>query len=187
MVEVLTTFKMSEQTFFVSVSLLDRFFKLVNKSIPASELHLTGMTAMFLASKYEDITPLMMRTIINKIGHGKFCVSQVTTRELDILRTLNFRVGAPTILEFIDNFKVELSHNILIPFRDSENEKKLMRRILLLSKIACCSYELVQLPPSLLAAAIITLSVKMTVKANPAIVFNSIDLKCLIKKLAKMA
>ena len=74
MVEVLTTFKMSEQTFFVSVSLLDRFFKKVKKSLPSSELHLTGMTAMLLASKYEDITPLMMRTIINKIGHGKFGV-----------------------------------------------------------------------------------------------------------------
>ena len=55
MVEVLTTFKMSEQTFFVSVSLLDRFFKNAKKSLPSVELHLTGMAAMFLASKYEDI------------------------------------------------------------------------------------------------------------------------------------
>ena len=75
MVEVLTTFKMSEQTFFVAVSLLDRFFKNAKKSLPSNELHLTGMTAMLLASKYEDIIPLMMKTIINKIGHGKFTVS----------------------------------------------------------------------------------------------------------------
>ena len=53
MVEVLTTFKMSDQTFFISVSLLDRFFKKASKCIPSSELHLTGMTAMLLASKYE--------------------------------------------------------------------------------------------------------------------------------------
>ena len=75
MVEVLTTFKMSDQTFFISVSLLDRFFKKASKCIPSSELHLTGMTVMLLASKYEEITPLMMRTIINKIGHAKFSVS----------------------------------------------------------------------------------------------------------------
>ncbi len=74
MVEVLTTFKMSDQTFFVSVSLLDRFFKKTKTSFPATELHLTGMTSMFLASKYEEITPFLMRTIINKVGHQKFTV-----------------------------------------------------------------------------------------------------------------
>jgi len=77
MVEVLATFKMSEQTFFVAVNLLDRFFKKVRKSIPSTELHLTGMVSMFLASKYEDVQPLLMRTMIKKIGHGKFIPRQI--------------------------------------------------------------------------------------------------------------
>ena len=96
-------------------------------------------------------------------------------------------MGSPTILEFIDRFRLEMSHGVLAPFRDPENHKKLMQRIFLLSKIACCSYELVQLPPSLLAASILSLAVKMTVKAVPSIHFNSLDLKCLIKTSAKLA
>ena len=96
-------------------------------------------------------------------------------------------MGSPTILEFIDRFRLEMSHGVLAPFRDPENQKKLMQRIFLLSKMACCSYELVQLPPSLLAASILSLAVKMTVKAVPSIHFNSLDLKCLIKTSAKLA
>lgn len=75
------------------------------------------MTAMLLASKYEDIQPLLMRTIINKIGHGKFTQKEVLVRELEILRVLQFRVGPPTILEFVDRFRVELSTSILAPFQ----------------------------------------------------------------------
>jgi hypothetical protein len=72
MVEVLTTFKNSDQTFFLAINLMDRYFKCLDKALPSNELHLTGIVSMFIASKYEDIIPLMMRTIINKIGHNKF-------------------------------------------------------------------------------------------------------------------
>lgn len=72
MLEVLTTFKNSDQTYFLAVNILDRYFKLKEYSLPATELHLTGILSMFIASKYEDIVPLMMKTVVNKIGHNKF-------------------------------------------------------------------------------------------------------------------
>jgi hypothetical protein len=72
MVEVLTTFKNSEQSFFLAINLMDRFFKSIDQPVPSSELHLTGVVSMFVASKYEDIVPLMMKTVVNKIGHNKF-------------------------------------------------------------------------------------------------------------------
>lgn len=68
---------------------------------------------MFLASKYEDVHPLLMRTVVNKIGHGKFNSKEVVQRELEILRTLEFRVGAPTIIEFLDRYRSELIDNLL--------------------------------------------------------------------------
>lgn len=72
MVEVLQAYHMSEQSFFIAVNILDRFFKNMQKSLPSSELHLTGMVAMFISSKYEDMSPLLMKTVVNKIGHGKY-------------------------------------------------------------------------------------------------------------------
>ena len=78
MVEVLTTFKMSEHTFFLAVSLMDRFFKYTDKKLNSSDLHLTGVASMFIASKYEDIEPFFMRTIIKKVCHSKFTPEEVT-------------------------------------------------------------------------------------------------------------
>lgn len=120
MVEVLHAYKMADQTFFLAVNILDRFFKKARKSLPQSELHLTGMVSMFISSKYEDLSPLLMKTIINKIGHGKFPLRNVLERELDMLRTIEFRIGSPTMLEFIETYKTEMRHSHMAPFKSKE-------------------------------------------------------------------
>ena len=71
MFEVINAFKMSEQTFFLSVQYLDRFVGTTSRKLDVSELHLIGITCMFIASKYEDITPLYLKTIVKKVSHGK--------------------------------------------------------------------------------------------------------------------
>lgn len=45
---------------------------------------------MFVASKYEEIIPLLMRTVINKIGHNKFSVRQIEEKEIELLKTIGF-------------------------------------------------------------------------------------------------
>jgi hypothetical protein len=87
---------------------MDRFFDQMNKegkSLELADLHLTGVTTMFLASKYEDVLPLLMRTVFNKIGHKKIPVDTIRAKETDILMALGFRVGAaPTSLEFLERY-----------------------------------------------------------------------------------
>ena len=72
--------------------------------MPSTELHVSGVVAMFIASKYEDVVPLLMRTVVNKIGHNKFTVRQIEEKELEILKTLSYKVGAPTVKEFLDRY-----------------------------------------------------------------------------------
>lgn len=72
MSEVLNTFKTSDQTYFLSVNIMDRYFKQVNRELKSNELHLVGVVSMFIASKYEDVIPLLMKTVVSKIGHNKF-------------------------------------------------------------------------------------------------------------------
>jgi hypothetical protein len=55
MIEVLTNFRCDDQTFFLAVSLLDRFLKGQTSPQEIGDLHLMGVTSMFIASKYEDI------------------------------------------------------------------------------------------------------------------------------------
>lgn len=103
MVEVMTAFKCAEQTFFLAISLMDRYFAALaeqGKQLKLQELHVTGITCMFMASKYEDIYPLLLRTVYQKIAHKKISTQEIREREMMILQTLGFKVGAPTAQEF---------------------------------------------------------------------------------------
>lgn len=115
MVEVLTAFKCADQTFFLAVNLMDRYFSALtneNISLELHELHITGIVCMFMASKYEDIYPLLMKTVFNKIGHKKISVDAIRTKELEILRALSFKVGSsPSSFEFLEKYLVEVLDN----------------------------------------------------------------------------
>lgn len=50
---------------------MDRYFSKVPDNLEVSALHVSGVAAMFLASKYEDIYPLKMRDVYEKIGHKR--------------------------------------------------------------------------------------------------------------------
>lgn len=88
---------------------MDRYFKQCNSELKSSDLHLIGVATMFIASKYEDVIPLLMRTVINKIGHNKFSQYQIQEKEIEILKALSFKVGAPTVKEHLDRYYEEIS------------------------------------------------------------------------------
>lgn len=135
MVEVLTTFKNSDQTFFIAISLMDRYFKNTTKQLPSSDLHLVGIVSMFTASKYEDIIPLMMRTVVNKIGHNKFELRTIEEKEIELLKTINFKVGPPTWKEFLDRYLEEAGAVI-------NKTDKFYRFLIFITKLTCFSYDL---------------------------------------------
>jgi cyclin-A len=101
MVEVLSNFKCEDQTFFLSVALLDRFLTQTARVVEVSNLHIIGVTSMFIASKFEDIHPLKMKIVFEKIGHQKLTVESIKQLELDILKTLHYKIASPTVLEFL--------------------------------------------------------------------------------------
>jgi len=101
MIEVLTNFKCDDQTFFLAVSLLDRFMKNKPEIAEIGDLHIMGVTAMFIASKYEDIYPLKMKMVYEKIAHKKIAVEKIKSLELDYLKVIKYKISAPTILDFL--------------------------------------------------------------------------------------
>jgi len=108
MIEVLTNFKCDDLTFFLAVSVMDRYFKNCTKTLQVSDLHITGVTSMFLASKYEDIYPLKMKTVFEKIGHGKLEIEVIKKLELDIMKAIDYKIHAPTVLDFLKVYLVEV-------------------------------------------------------------------------------
>ncbi len=133
MVEVLTAFKCSDQTFFLAVNLMDRYFDALssqNITLELHELHTTGVVCMFMASKYEDVYPLLMKTVFNKIGHQKISVDAIRNKEMDILRALGFQLGGyPTPLEFLTSYVEKI-------LKDHEDKEFIKLMAVYLAKMA---------------------------------------------------
>lgn len=108
MIEVLTNFKCDDQTFFLAASLMDRYFKRCGRVLKINDLHGVGVTAMFVASKFEDIFPIKMRTVYEKIAHKKLSVEAIKKIELDLMLTIEYRVHAPTALDFLKQFLLDI-------------------------------------------------------------------------------
>ena len=63
---------------------------------------------MFIASKYEEIDPLFVGTIVMRIGKNKYSLDTILNKEKEILNVLRFKLNAvPTVLEFVERY---LSH-----------------------------------------------------------------------------
>jgi len=108
MIEVLTNFKCDDQTFFIAVSLQDRFFKGCPQVKEVADLHLSGVTCMFIASKYEDVYPLKMKTVYEKIAHNKLEIKAIKALELEMMRVIDYKIHAPTVLDFLKVYLVEV-------------------------------------------------------------------------------
>ena len=108
MIEVLTNFRCDDQTFFLAINLLDRYFKNCVGSKEVSDLHVTGVTTMFIASKFEDIYPLKMKTVFEKIAHKKLDIQKIKTLELEIMKAIEYKIHAPTVLDFLKVYLVEV-------------------------------------------------------------------------------
>ena len=101
MIEVLTNFKCDDETFFLAISLMDRYFEKCTKPIGAGDLHKLGVTSMFIASKYEDYHPIKMKIVYERITHKKISIEDIKQCELDFMKLLGYNVQVPNVLEFL--------------------------------------------------------------------------------------
>ena len=111
MIEVLSSYNCEDLTYFESINLMDRYFKeCENKNIilQPEDLHLIGVTSMFMASKYHDIRPLRLKTVEEKIAHNKLTCEEIKNKEDEISRFLNYTFGLPCMWDFITIFIEEI-------------------------------------------------------------------------------
>lgn len=177
MIEVLTNFKCDDQTFFVAINLLDRYFKASLTELLVNDLHLLGVTAMFIASKYEDILPLKMKIVYEKIAHKRLEIEQIKATELKLLKAIHYRIQAPSVLDFLKvylRFILDIEHvgntsltkqqKAELP-QDSESpagQKLLIQKMALyLAKMSLHDYELAGRQASLVAIGSLFVSLKI--------------------------
>lgn len=146
LVEVHINFAFLPETLYLTVAILDRYLQ-TDKTIGHSNLQLVGVTALFIAGKYEEMYVPALSDFEYVVDYG-FKKQQILEMELKMLYKLDWCLGRPLSLHFLRRYsnvaKVQAEHHTLGKY---------------LLELALLEYDLCHLPPSLLAAAAICLSI----------------------------
>jgi len=146
LVEVQVQFKLTQETFFLTVHTIDRFMALEGNKVPRSKLQLVGVSAMFLMSKVEEIYPPTLSdfVFITNFGYNNNDIQEMERR---IVRALNFDFCQPISLNFLRRYSKAGEVDVLTHY--------LAKYTL---EICLLDYDLVNISSSLLAAASLWLS-----------------------------
>lgn len=69
-------------------------------SVPKKQLQLVGVTAMFIASKYEEMYPPEIADFAF-VTDRAYTTAQIREMEMNIMRVLKFSFGRPLPLQFL--------------------------------------------------------------------------------------
>ena len=110
LIEVHTRFRLLPETLFLSVNIVDRF--LSQKVVPLDKLQLVGITAMFIASKYEEVLSPHVSNFVHVADDG-FTADEVLSAERYTLTTLKYDLSYPNPMNFLrriskaDNYDIQ--------------------------------------------------------------------------------
>ena len=90
MIEVLSCYNCSNETFFLSVSIMDQFLFKTNSILKNQNIHLIGIASMYIANKFEEIYPIPLKHFVVKIGHNKFKDIIIKSQTMRILEVISF-------------------------------------------------------------------------------------------------
>lgn len=71
MVEVTTSYNFDPKTYFAAVQIMDRYFEKETQCVDPSKLHIIGVVSIMIATKMEEVYPLKLKTVYEKITHRK--------------------------------------------------------------------------------------------------------------------
>lgn len=144
LVEVHMKYRLRPETLFLTVNLVDRY--LSSAVVMRKRLQLIGVTAMFIASKFEEIDPPPIHNFVY-ITDNAYTREEILHMECGILVSLGFQVIAPTPGHFMER--------LLRAHGCDDRHKSLARYIL---ELALLDIRQLKYNPSLLASAALLLS-----------------------------
>ncbi|XP_037794731.1 G2/mitotic-specific cyclin-B-like [Penaeus monodon] len=148
LVQVHLRFTLLQETLYLTVAIIDRFLQ-TQRNIPRNKLQLVGVTAMFIASKYEEMYCPEIGDFAY-ITDKAYSKAEIRKMEVTMLNELGFNVSYPLPLHFLRrNSKagsVDASQHTLA--------KYLME--LCLPEYSMCHYK-----SSMIAASALCLSLKL--------------------------
>lgn len=110
LIEVHTRFHLLPETLFLAINIIDRF--LSEKVVQLDRLQLVGITAMFIASKYEEVLSPHVANFVHVADDG-FSEQEILSAERFVLSTLDFNLSYPNPMNFLrriskaDNYDIQ--------------------------------------------------------------------------------
>ena len=98
LVEVHTRFHLLPETIFLAVNIIDRF--LSTRVVELEKLQLVGITAMFIASKYEEVLSPHVQNFKHVADDG-FSEDEILQAERYVLAALNYDLSYPNPMNFL--------------------------------------------------------------------------------------
>lgn len=150
LIEVAEEYKLLSDTVYLSISYIDRFLSL--SILNRQKLQLLGVSAMLIASKYEEISPPHVEDFCY-ITDNTYTKEEVVKMESDILKSLMFEMGNPTIKSFLRRFNRIAQEGL-----KANNHLQLEFLGYYLAELSLLDYSCVKFLPSLVAASVIFLA-----------------------------
>jgi len=174
LVDVHKKYKLRPETLFIAISLVDRFLE--RRATARRHLQLVGVTALLLASKFEEMYPPQVKDFVY-VTDKAYSEDEVMNMEVSMLTVLDFRICRPTAIHFL--YRFQLVNGCTEAHRD------LVQYLLELTLV---DYRMVKYKPSHLAAAAILLSNKLLRRQpcwTPAAVKHTRMTEQMLKECAK--
>ncbi|NXK04477.1 CCNB2 protein, partial [Herpetotheres cachinnans] len=147
LVQVHSRFQLLQETLYMCVAIMDRFLQ--SHPISRKRLQLVGVTALLLASKYEEMFSPDIADFVY-ITDNAYTSDEVREMEIMILKELNFDLGRPLPIHFLRRAskagKADAKQHTLAKY---------------LMELTLIDYDMVHHRPSEIAAAALCLSQKM--------------------------
>jgi len=149
LIEVHSQFKLLQETLYMTIYIIDKFLQAEGFTIKRNKLQLVGVSAMFIASKVEEMYAPEINDFVY-ITDNAYTAAEIRQMELRMLNTLGFNFSRPLPLHFLRrNSKAGdvdvLQHTVA---------KYLIEMSLL-------EYDMAHIPPSLMAAGALFLSLRL--------------------------
>jgi G2/mitotic-specific cyclin 2 len=144
LIEVHARFRLLPETLFLCVNLVDRF--LSSRPIGVDKLQLVGITALLVASKYEEV---MAPTIENfrYVADGGYTEEEILKAERYLLHIVDFDLSYPNPINFLRRISKADDYDI---------HSRTIAKYLI--EISIVDDRFLKHPPSIVAAAAIYLS-----------------------------
>jgi len=101
LIQVHLKFHLLQETLYLCVQIIDAYLEV--QDVPKMQLQLVGVTAMFLASKNEEMYVPAIDDFVY-MTDNTYTKSEIRQMEISILKSLNFMFGKPLPLHFLRRF-----------------------------------------------------------------------------------